>query len=92
MFFLVISILLNVVLGWVVFNLLRKIESLEEFFEAMQRQLQLVLEQIRIVDIRGSFEADDEVGFVFKGIQGMVETLDRFTVRNDGNGNTQAEK
>jgi hypothetical protein len=40
----------------------------------------MVLETIKSIDIRGSFEADDEVGAVFDSIKFMVNTLGAFVV------------
>lgn len=84
---LILSLGLNVILGWVTFNLLRKVETFEEYFNSLHIQLQHVLNQITSIDIRGAFEADDEVGIVFKGIKGMIETLNDFLVK--GNDNTE---
>ena len=34
--------------------------------------------ELKKVDHRGSFEADDEVGFIFKEIKNTIKLLDRF--------------
>jgi cell division protein FtsB len=70
-------------------NLTKRVEKYEEQIDELEtgvgfyRDLvdnirQEMLEtQARLteVDIRGSFEADDEVGFVFKDIKSLVEDL-----------------
>lgn len=81
---LILSVVLNCFLIFGMFNSLKKIELFEEYFGNIQSQLITVLNQIRSIDIRGSFEADDEVGLVFKGIKGMIDTLDKFMANNDG--------
>jgi hypothetical protein len=83
---LIVSITLNLILGFGIINTLRKLEKFEDanenllyFFDRLQTGLINVLDQIKTVDLRGAFEADDEVGIVFKGIKGMVESLKVFT-------------
>lgn len=75
---LILSVILNVALLWGVKNLMTKLEYFEDYFEQLQQGLGHVLHQIKSVDIRGAFEADDEVGIVFKGIKGMIESLEGF--------------
>jgi hypothetical protein len=75
---LIISVALNVALIWSSFNAVSKVELYEDFIESLLSQLNYTLEQMRSVDIRGAFEADDEVGIVFKGLAAMVNRLDEF--------------
>lgn len=82
-FLLILSLMINVALGFATINLLKQNETFEEFFETIHQQLSDVLTQIRTVDINGSFEADDEVGVVFKGIHTMIESLNTFTMDSD---------
>jgi hypothetical protein len=41
----------------------------EETMEALQR----MNDEMKQIDIRGSFESDDEVGVVFKELKGIIE-------------------
>lgn len=61
----------------------RTIVGYDQFFTDLQEGLEYVLSEIRSVDIRGSFEADDEVGVVFKAIKQMIETLKVFQPEGD---------
>jgi hypothetical protein len=70
-------------------NLTKRIEKYEEHIDELEtgvdfyrdlvdniRQEMLETQSRLIeVDIRGSFEADDEVGFVFKDIKSLIEDL-----------------
>jgi hypothetical protein len=80
-FVLVLSLLLNVVFGYGAFNALRKLEYYEAFVAELDSQLKYVLNSMRAIDIRGSFEADDEVGIVFTVIKKLVETLEQYANR-----------
>lgn len=42
--------------------------------EETKRVLELMLQQMKEIDIRGSFEADDEVGSVFSELKNLIET------------------
>ena len=45
----------------------------EEIVEESQTTLEKMLEEMRAIDIRGSFEADDEVGSVFTQLKALIE-------------------
>jgi cell division protein FtsB len=65
-----------------IWNLVSQNEDLEETVIYYQNKLDEIREvvldtntQLKDLDIRGAFEADDEVGFVFKEIQQLSEEL-----------------
>jgi hypothetical protein len=76
--FLILSVFLNVILLFAILNITKKIEVYEDFITVMRDDVTNVITQMRAVDIRGSFEADDEVGIVFKGMLGLVASLTGF--------------
>jgi len=64
------------------YNLMKQNEVLEDQVTALQNVLDEIKDQVvdintRLteIDIKGSFEADDEVGFVFKEIREMANEL-----------------
>jgi hypothetical protein len=69
-------------LGYGCYNLIKQNEALEEstlfyqnkFDEIREKALQTEI-QLKELDIKGAFEADDEVGFVFKAINGLSSEL-----------------
>lgn len=63
------------------FNLVKQNEQLLDIINEMEQkdvdikyQLDSMLQQMREIDIRGSFESDDEVGSVFKQLKTIIET------------------
>jgi len=68
--------LLILVEGYVICNLFRKTELLENWVENFTQQIQIVQNQLKEVDDKGMFEADDEVGTIFKRIKQIVNELD----------------
>jgi hypothetical protein len=91
---LVLIIILTVCLivsGFALANMVRREERLEEYYanniDSMEQRLiktketvESVVERLQEVDIRGSFEADDEVGFAFKEIKLLNEELLQFII------------
>jgi len=77
---LTISILLNIVLFVRGMVLVKQTEQLadaiiqaEGIVDESQQTLEKMLEEMRAVDIKGSFEADDEVGAVFTELKTIIE-------------------
>lgn len=80
---LVLSVL-TLVFGFTTFNLLRKNERLEDDIETsdkylvdMYSSIKDAYERMVKVDRLGSFEADDESGFIFKEIKSTLEQLNQ---------------
>ena len=81
---LLISILFNI-------NLLRKLEASEDyvsdlensnteyytFFDSIKKRMNQSNSKLKQIDRLGSFEADDETGFIFRELKDMVEKLNQ---------------
>ena len=67
--------LLVLVEGYVIWNLFRKTELLETWVEAFTRRIEYIQEDLKNIDSTGHFEADDEVGTIFKQIQDTIDQL-----------------
>ena len=74
---------------FVIFNLLRKYEKLEEesenYYKITERnnaelaeRVVFIDNEVRAIDKRGSFEADDEVGVFFKKIKELRDLLKEY--------------
>lgn len=77
---LTISILLNIILFVRGMALVDQTEQLadavieaDNVVEESQATLERMLDEMRAVDIKGSFEADDEVGAVFTELKTIIE-------------------
>jgi len=76
----IVEIILGVVIlteGYVIWNLMRKTELLESWVEEFTQLIESVNNELKVIDARGAFEADDEVGSTFKQIK---ETVNRLTI------------
>ena len=61
--------------GYVIWNLFRKTELLETWVETFTRRIQYIQDDLKVIDSKGHFEADDEVGIIFKQIQDTIDQL-----------------
>jgi hypothetical protein len=75
---LVIFIIADVVGFYVIWNLNKKTELLETWIENFINTIEKVNNDLKRTDYRGSFEADDEVGTIFKEIKTIISQLDQF--------------
>jgi len=81
---LLISILFNI-------NLLRKVEASEDyindleksntdyytFFDMLKNRINQSNSKLKQIDRLGSFQSDDEIGFIFKEIKDIMEKLNQ---------------
>ena len=81
-----VLIIIIAILIYGCFNLLKQVEKLESGVVTIADEYQIIFDEIREkvlqteirlkeIDIKGSFEADDEVGFVFKEIKELSSDL-----------------
>ena len=86
-----LSILINIniwvftIVGFVIYNLYSKNVKLEEIVQRQNQSLEIIGQIIedsdklvKEVDQLGAFRSDDEVGFFFKALQTIQETLNNF--------------
>ena len=78
-----------VVLGYTTFNLLRKNEKQEDILASYLTYLNKISDiidmsdkKIHEIDVKGSFESDDEVGFFFTNIKMIQDVLNQFRIKN----------
>ena len=78
-----------VVLGYTTFNLLRKNEKQEDILASYLTYLNKISDIIEMsdkkiheIDVKGSFESDDEIGFFFTNIKMIQDVLNQFRIKN----------
>ena len=89
---LILLLLTDIGLGFFVWNLLRKLETADDNFNEMEKQydesqkviqfmdekIQNAMERMKSIDRIGSFEANDETGYVFREMYSIIEKLDMY--------------
>lgn len=64
--------------GYTIFNLLNKLEKLEDFIDLQEQYNTTLLETLREIDSKQMFEKDDEVGSLFTQIKDTIELFKQF--------------
>ena len=62
--------------GYAIWNLIRKTELLETWVEDFTQRIETVQSELKVIDAKGAFEADDEIGTIFEQINETVNELD----------------
>ena len=86
----VILSILTPILGYTTFNLLRKVEKLEDviinqsnYINEFSKQLDITDKRLKAIDEKGSFKSDDEIGWFFTQIKVIQKSMSRFKTNND---------
>ncbi len=73
----------TVILGYSTFNLMRKVENLEDNLletedeiSDIKNNIKKTINTMREIDSKGGFESNDEVGIVFDGLKEIVYGLE----------------
>ena len=75
----IITIILGIVatfFGVVTFYALHRINSYENIILNISNTIESIKLQLKVIDDKGTFESDDEVGFFFKEIKQLGKDLD----------------
>ena len=82
-----VSVLLLAILIYVIWNLLRKNEKLEDALEQRDNYIQNITtimsesdRKLKEIDSRQIFESDDEIGWFFKGIKEIQELINEYNI------------
>ena len=79
-----LSIILTIVITtsfFIIRNLITKNEQLEDFISKQSEAIDACGVRLKQLDQKGSFIADDEIGFFFKEVQKIQEALNEFTLK-----------
>ena len=69
------------ILGFALFNLLKKNESLEDFIAKQSEVIQTCDKRLKEIDDKEIFYSDDQIGWFFKEVQKIQEALNEFTLK-----------
>lgn len=76
----VISVLILIVgvLSFLCYNLYKKVIFFEDKIVDIQDRVEITLNIMREIDLRGAFESDDEVGDVFSQMKRLLDNLGQY--------------
>jgi hypothetical protein len=79
---------LLLIAGFVIWNLLKKVERQEDLIEKYQQYLtsldtsiKLSSKRLEEIDVKGMFSSDDEIGWYFKQIKEIQSILDEYKLK-----------
>ena len=90
-----ITILLGVIasfLGVVAYYALKRINAYENIILNFNNTIDLIKHQLKLIDEKGTFESDDEVGFFFEEIKQLGNQLGELFETEVDDEKTQEEK
>ena len=79
-----LSIILTIVITvsfFIIRNLILRNERLEDFITKQSEAINACDQRLKQIDNKGIFQADDEIGWMFKEIQKIQEALNEFTLK-----------
>ena len=80
----ILSITLAIVITSAFFmirNLIKQTERLEDFITKQSEAVVACGNRLKDLDQKGTFHADDEIGFFFKAVEEIQEALNEFTLK-----------
>ena len=89
--FFIIFFLISVVSSTLLFFSLRRINQYEDFIIKIQQMIEYSTERMKLVDSKGHYESDDEVGFFFKQLKD-IQLLLNDIFEKDETEDAQTEK
>ena len=77
----IILTIITTILGFALFNLLKKNETLEDFISKQSDAINECDKRVKEIDTRCTFSSDDEIVLFFKEIKKIQEALNEFTLK-----------
>ena len=77
----IILTILTTILGFALYNLLKKKETLEDFIAKQSEAVNECDKRLQQIDYKGIFYSDDEIGWFFKEVKKIQEALNEFTLK-----------
>jgi len=78
-----VFIISSIIEGYVIWNMMKKVERLEDWIETYTEKIYGAYSEMQLLDDRGVFEADDEVGDVFSQLKDVTQQLSQEGVEED---------
>ena len=78
--------------GVVSFYALRRINNYENIILKVNDTIEFINRQLKVIDDKGHFEADDEVGFFFDEMKPLGQELEQLFETEVEDGNKEEEK
>jgi heme/copper-type cytochrome/quinol oxidase subunit 2 len=77
----ILLIIITTILSFALYNLLKKNEALEDFIAKQSDAVNECGNRLKQIDTKGTFYADDEIGWFFQEVKKIQEALNEFTLK-----------
>lgn len=77
----IILTIITTSLGFALFNLLKKNESLEDFITKQSDAINACDQRLKQLDNKNIFYSDDQIGWFFQELKKLQEALNEFTLK-----------
>ena len=77
----IILTIITTSLGFALFNLLKKNESLEDFITKQSDAINACDQRLKQLDDKNIFYSDDQIGWFFQELKKLQEALNEFTLK-----------
>ena len=84
--------IISIFLIMLVYYSLKRITQYEEIILQVNDKIEYVNQQLKLIDEKGTFEADDEVGFFFLELKEIGKLLDNLFEEVEDDANSEEEK
>ena len=88
----IIIIILSAVVifeGLLVYFSLKRISQYERIIAEVDSIIEYITEQVKVLDSKGTFKSDDEIGFFWEAIMTMSKLLNNLFEKEDPNAKTK---
>ena len=77
----IVLIIIVTILGFALYNLLKKNEALEDFISKQSEAVNQCDKRLKEIDDKNIFYADDQIGWFFEEVKKIQEALNEFTLK-----------
>ena len=84
--------IISIFLIMLVYYSLKRITTYEEIILQVNDKIEYVNQQLKLIDEKGTFEADDEVGFFFEELKEIGKLLDNLFEEVEDDANSKKEE
>ena len=85
----IIFFLVSIISSTIIYFSLKRITQYEQFLVNIEKIISYSNEKVKQIDVKGTFESDDEIGFFFqevKKLQNMLDDIFEKTEQEKNNG------
>ena len=72
----ILLVIIILIMSYIIYNLYKKNDEYENWVTELRERIDVAMTKLKAIDSKGSFEADDEVGYFFKFLKDTLRFID----------------